>query len=52
MEKEYTFTIQKLEHPRGKQFIEFKDGRVNRGLTLNEIKDLHEATKKILKENN
>ena len=48
MEKEYKFTIEKLEHPRGKQYIEFKDGRVNRGLTLNEIQDLHTATKKIL----
>jgi len=50
MEKEYTFTIKKLEHLRGKQYIEFKDGRVNRGLTLKEIQNLHTATKQILEE--
>tara|TARA_R100001082_G_scaffold31316_1_gene15931 strand:- start:873 stop:1028 length:156 start_codon:yes stop_codon:yes gene_type:complete len=50
MEKEYTYTIKKLKHLRGKPFIEYKDNRVNRGLTLNEIKNLYIATKNILKE--
>ena len=48
MEKEYKFTIKKQEHLRGKPFIEYKDNKVNRGLTLNEIKDLYKATKKII----
>ena len=47
-EKEYTFTIKKIEHLRGKPYIEYKDGKVNRGLTLNEIKDLYAATFDIL----
>ena len=50
MEKEYTFTIKKLEHLRGKPFIEYKDNRINRGYTLKEIQDLHNATKKILEQ--
>ncbi len=48
MEKEYIFTIKKLEHPRGKPFMELRDGKINRGLTINEIKDLYAATFDIL----
>jgi hypothetical protein len=50
MEKEYIFTIEKLEHPRGKPFMELRDGKINRGYTLKEIQDLHNATKKTLEE--
>lgn len=50
MEKEYTFTIEKLEHHRGKPFMELRDGKINRGYTLKEIQDLHNVTKKILEE--
>tara|TARA_R100001082_G_scaffold110077_1_gene88881 strand:- start:2843 stop:3022 length:180 start_codon:yes stop_codon:yes gene_type:complete len=51
-EKEYKFTIKKQEHLRGKPYIEYKDNRVNRGLTLNEIKDLYSATFDILVQEN
>jgi|TARA_B100000427_G_scaffold237334_1_gene200205 hypothetical protein len=49
-EREYKFTIKKEEHSRGKPYIEYKNGYINRGLTLNEISDLYIACKKILKE--
>ena len=42
-EREYKFTIKKEEHSRGKPYIEFKNGYINRGLTLNEISDLYKS---------
>ena len=49
MEKEYKFTIKKLEHLRGKQYIEFKDGRVNRGLEYKgDNKDMLELREQIM----
>tara|TARA_B100000029_G_scaffold511575_1_gene606008 strand:- start:1195 stop:1347 length:153 start_codon:yes stop_codon:yes gene_type:complete len=47
--KEYTFTIKKTKYG-SKPFLEYKDNRINRGLTLKEIRDLYVATKKIVEE--
>ncbi len=48
MEKEYIVTMKKPEHPRGKPFMELREGKINSGLTINEIKDLYAATVDIL----